>query len=74
MSPEELQRQIQEVSGNSLTEPITDEDVREYRKGVLERYAEVVKRTSLPLNDEGTVDWQAVIEEEREKLNKQSDS
>lgn len=71
MSTEE---DIAELTDYSLTVAPTREDVLEYRKQVLSRYAEVVKRTSLPLNDKGTVDWDAVIEEEREKLNKQSDS
>lgn len=56
------------------TEPPTPEDALAYRKQVLERYAEVVKRAGLPLNEEGTVDWQAVIEEERQKLNQQTES
>ena len=56
------------------TEPPTPEDVLAYRRHVLERYAEVVKRAGLPLNEEGTVDWQAVIEEERQKLNQQTES
>lgn len=72
MSAEE--KEIEEITDYSLTVAPTREDVLEYRKQVLSRYAEVVKRTSLPLNDKGTVDWDAVIEEEREKLNKQSDS
>ena len=71
MSTEE---ELAELRDYSITVAPTREDVLEYRKQVLSRYAEVVKRTSLPLNNEGTVDWQAVIEEEREKLNKQSDS
>lgn len=71
MSAEE--KEIEEVTDYSLTVAPTREDVLERRKQVLGRYAEVVKRTSLPLNDEGTVDWKAVIQEEREKLNKQSD-
>ncbi len=71
MSTEE---ELEELRDYSLTVAPTREDVLERRKQVLGRYAEVVRRTSLPLNDEGTVDWQAVIEEEREKLNKQSDS
>ena len=71
MSTEE---ELEELTDYSLTVAPTREDVLEYRKQGLGRYAEVVKRTSLPLNDEGTVDWQVVIEEEREKLNKQSDS
>ena len=73
VTKEEAQRNIDFVDFCG-TEPPTPEDALAYRKQVLERYAEVVKRAGLPLNEEGTVDWQAVIEEERQKLNQQTES
>lgn len=59
------------VSG---TEPPTLDDFREYQAQLLSRYAEVVKRAGLPLNERGTVDWKAVVAEERAKLEKEADS
>ena len=73
VTTEEAQRNIDFVDFCG-TEPPTPEDALAYRKQVLERYAEVVERAGLPLNEEGTVDWQAVIEEERQKLNQQAES
>ena len=73
VTKEETQRNIDFVDFCG-TEPPTPEDALAYRKQVLERYAEVVKRAGLPLNEEGTVDWQAVIEEERQKLDQQAES
>ena len=69
----EAQRDI-EFEAFCGTQPPTPDDVLAYRKQVLERYGEVVKRAGLPLNEGGTVDWQAVIEEERQKLNQQTES
>ena len=73
VSNEEARRNIDFVDFCG-TEAPTPEDALAYRKQVLERYAEVVKRAGLPLNEEGTVDWQAVIEEERQKLDHQAES
>jgi len=74
MSSEENKQLPNEVMNVSATEPPSSQDVREYRAQVLERYAEVVKRAGLPLNESGTVDWKAVIEEERAKLEAKDDS
>ena len=74
MSSEENKQLPNEVMNVSATEPPSSQDVREYRALVLERYAEVVKRAGLPLNESGTVDWKAVIEEERAKLEAKDDS
>lgn len=54
-------------------DPWTDETLTSAAQSSRERYAEVLRRAGLPINEHGRADWKAVIEEERAKLEHDGD-